>query len=213
MAGNFFRPKGSSPRQETSLEVRVSEVVQSSMASFLRTHGERTRLGLFIDGANLYTTMRKLRWDMDYGKLLNFWNERGSVIYAGYYTAVLQNREDNNIQSLLDWLSYHGWSVVTKPAREYTNDQGVKWIKGNMDMEMAMDALVQAKHLDHVILGTGDGDFKVLVYELQRMGVTVTVMSSLFKTDLTSPICSDAIRRQANSFMKIEDYKDQLRKS
>jgi uncharacterized LabA/DUF88 family protein len=204
MAGDFFKARLAPAKFADEAETKA-------FAEFVKYfRGDNRRIGLFIDGANMYSTMRKLRWDMDYQKLFDLFNSRGDVVYAGYYTAVLANRADSGVGKLIDWLDYHSWNVVTKPAKEYTTDDGERRIKGNMDMELAIDALIHSSHLDHVVLGTGDGDFKVLVQELQRKGIGVTVLSSLFRPEGSSPICSDELRRQANFFVKIEVFQSSL---
>jgi hypothetical protein len=64
--------------------------------------------------------------------------------------------------------------MVTKPTKEFTDSMGRRKLKGNMDIELAIDVLEMAPHLDHVVLFSGDGDFRRLVEAVQRKGVRVS---------------------------------------
>ncbi len=160
------------------------------------------RIALFIDGANLYSTGRSLDFDIDYKKFLNLFKGKGRLITAKYYTAILEHDDYSPIRPLIDWLDYNGYQIITKPAREYTDRDGRRQIKGNMDIEMTVDMLDLAPHLDHILLVTGDGDFRYLVTALQRRGVRVTVVSTA-KTK--PPMLSDELKRQADAFIDLAD--------
>ena len=101
----------------------------------------REKIALFIDGANLYATSRALGFDIDYRKLLSCFQKRGYLLRAYYYTALIEDQEYSSIRPLIDWLDYNGYKVVTKPAKEFTNSTGRRKIKGNMDIELTVDAL------------------------------------------------------------------------
>ena len=137
------------------------------------------RLALFIDGSNLYAAAKALGFDIDYKLLRTEFMRRGKLLRAMYYTALLENKEYSPIIPLGDWLNYNGYTMVTKPAKEFTDSMGRRKIKGNMDMELAIDMLEMAQHLDHIILFSGDGDFRKLVEAVQRRGVRVTVVSTI----------------------------------
>src|SRR5689334_16341028 len=131
------------------------------------------RVALFIDGANLYSASRNLGFDVDYRNLLEFFRRKAHVIRAYYYSAVLENEEYSPLKPLTDWLAYNGYFLVTKPAREFTDATGRRRIKGNMDIEIAVDMLELAPHVDKVYLFSGDADFRRLVEAVQRKGVRV----------------------------------------
>ena len=158
------------------------------------------RLGLFIDGANLYSAAKSLDFDMDYKKLLEEFRKRGRLIRANYYTALMENDEYTPIRPLIDWLDYNGFKVVTKPAKEYSDDTGRRRIKGDMDVEITVDIMEAAEYLDHVILFSGDGDFRRVVEAVQRRGVRVSVVSTLKSSP---PMASDDLRRQADAFIEL----------
>ncbi len=163
------------------------------------------RLALFIDGSNLYAAARAMGFDIDYKKLLSEFAARGKLVRAFYYTALVENDDYSPIRPLVDWLDYNGYTMVTKPTKEYTDAGGRRKIKGNMDIELAVDAMELAPHIDHVVIFSGDGDFRRLVEALQRMGKRVSVVSTISSTP---PMISDELRRQADSFIELEDLQD-----
>lgn len=161
---------------------------------------DQERIALFIDGANLYATAKSLGFDIDYKRLLKEFQSRGKLIRAFYYTALVEDQEYSSIRPLVDWLDYNGYSVVTKPTKEFVDSLGRRKVKGNMDIELAVDAMEMAEHLDHIVLFSGDGDFRSLVEAVQRKGVRVSVVS----TNSTQPaMVADELRRQADEFIDI----------
>jgi uncharacterized LabA/DUF88 family protein len=160
------------------------------------------RIAIFIDGANLYSAARSLAFDIDYKRLLELFRSKGRLIRAFYYTALLEDQEYSPIRPLVDWLDYNGYAMVTKPTKEFTDSMGRRRIKGNMDIELAIDMLEMAPHMDHAILFSGDGDFRRLVEAVQRQGVRVTVVSTIRSAP---PMVSDDLRRQADSFIELQD--------
>ena len=165
------------------------------------------RIALFIDGSNLYMAARALGFDIDYKNLLEVFSERGRMVRAFYYTALIEDPEYSPIRSLVDWLDYNGYTVVTKPAKEFTDNLGHRKVKGNMDMELAVDAMDMAPHLEHIYLFSGDSDFRYLVESIQRKGVRVTVVSS---TKTNSPMIAGELRRQADDFIELADLAPQI---
>jgi len=160
------------------------------------------KTALFIDGANLYATTKSLGFDIDYKRLLKEFQSRGNLLRAFYYTALIEDQEYSSIRPLLDWLDYNGYTVVTKPAKEFTDAMGRRKIKGNMDLELAVDMMELADHLDHIVLFSGDGDFRPLVESVQRKGVRVTVISTITSQP---PMIADELRRQADIFIDLQD--------
>ncbi|MDR3507730.1 MAG: NYN domain-containing protein [Caulobacteraceae bacterium] len=163
------------------------------------------RIALFIDGANLYSSSKSLGFDIDYKKLLEEFRKRGVLIRAYYYTALVEDQEYSPIRPLVDWLDYNGFSLVTKSAREYTDSQGRRRWRGDMDIEIAVDMMEMAPHVDHVVLFSGDGDFRRLIQAVQQKGVRVTVVSTMKSQP---PMASDDLRRQADAFVDLVDLAD-----
>ncbi len=168
---------------------------------------EREKVVLLIDGANLYATSKALGFDVDYKQLLKSFRQRGYLLRAYYYTAIIEDQEYSSIRPLIDWLDYNGYSVVTKPAKEFTDSAGRRKVKGNMDIELAVDAMVLAPSVDHFVLFSGDGDFRRLVEALQRMGKKVSVVST---TATHPPMIADELRRQADYFVELKDLEKEL---
>jgi uncharacterized LabA/DUF88 family protein len=150
------------------------------------------RIGLFIDGSNVYAAARALNFDIDYRRLLDVFASKGRLIRAFYYTALIEDQEYSPIRPLIDWLDYNGYTMVTKPTKEFTDAMGRRKIKGNMDIELAIDVMEMSERLDHVVLFSGDGDFRRLVEAVQRRGVRVTVVSTIRSQP---PMIADELRR------------------
>ena len=160
------------------------------------------KIALFVDGANLYGAAKGLQFDIDYKRLLELFARKGVLVRAFYYTALAEEQEFSPLRPLIDWLDYNGFTVVTKPLKEYTDAQGRRRVKGNMDIELAIDVLEMADRVDHVVIFSGDGDFRRLVEAVQRRGVRVTVVSTMRSSP---PMVSDDLRRQADSFIELQD--------
>ena len=171
-----------------------------------QTHSER--IGLFIDGSNFHSTAKLLNLEVDYLKLLNFFRQKGQMIRAYYYTALPEQSEISPLRKLTDFLDYNGYTIVSKQTKEYTDHMsGERRVKGNMDMELALDMLKMSKHLDHVYLFSGDGDFCRLLEDVQDRGVRVTVVSS---TNTQPKLIADSLRRKADAFLEIDDIYEDL---
>jgi uncharacterized LabA/DUF88 family protein len=160
------------------------------------------RVCLFIDGANLYSASRNLGFDVDYRSLLAFFRTRSRLIRAYYYSAVLDTEEYSPLKPLTDWLAYNGYALVTKAAREFTDGAGRRRVKGNMDIELAVDMLEMSPRMDHAILFSGDSDFRRVVEAVQRQGVRVSVVSSV---RTVPPMVGDELRRQADQFIELAE--------
>lgn len=162
------------------------------------------KIALFIDGANLYATAKALGFDIDYRRMLKEFQTRGYLLRAFYYTTLVENDEYSSIRPLVDWLDYNGYTVVTKPAREFTDAMGRRRIKGNMDIELTIDALELSSKVDEIYIMSGDGDFRPLVEALQRKGIRVCVVSTVMSQP---PMVSDDLRRQCDEFIDIANLK------
>ncbi len=165
------------------------------------------RIGLFIDGSNLYAAARSLSFDIDYKRLLKAFTSKGRLIRVFYYTALIEDQEYSPIRPLVDWLDYNGYTLVTKPAKEFTDSMGRRKIKGNMDIELAIDVIEMAPVLDHIVLFSGDGDFRRLVEAVQRRGLRVSVVSTVRSQP---PMIADELRRQADNFIELQDLQQEI---
>jgi uncharacterized LabA/DUF88 family protein len=165
------------------------------------------KFAVFIDGANLYATAKALGFDIDYRRLLKEFQGRGALVRAFYYTAIIEDQEYSSIRPLIDWLDYNGFTVVTKATKEFFDANGRRKVKGNMDIELAVDAMELAKHVDQIVLFSGDGDFRPLVEAVQRRGVRVTVVSTL---STQPPMIADELRRQADVFTDLKELQSRI---
>lgn len=163
---------------------------------------QAVRRALFIDGSNLYAAAKNLGFDIDYGKLRNFFDSGAWMLRAYYYTAIAEDQEYSPVRPLADWLDYNGFTLVSKPAKEFVDPMGRRRIRGNMDVEITVDALNLAEHIDHMILISGDGDFRRLIEAMQAKGVRVTVVSTI---RTSPPMAADDVRRQADEFLDLLD--------
>lgn len=170
------------------------------------SHAEKTVL--FIDGSNFYAAARSLGMDIDYARMRAYFANDAHLIRAYYYTALPEDQEYSPLRPLIDWLDYNGYAVVSKLTREFTDpDTGKRRIKGNMDMEIALDMLKLAPQIEHAILFSGDGDFCRLLEDVQGMGVRVTVVST---TKTSPPMVADALRRMADEFVEMESIREMI---
>lgn len=165
------------------------------------------KIALFIDGANLYATVKALGFEMDFRRLLTEFQGRGDLLRAYYYTAVFDDVEASATRPLIDWLSYNGYVVVTKAVKEFVEPGGRRKIKFNMNTEIAVNALEISEHVDEIVLFSGDGDFPPLIEALQRRGVRVTIISSIA---CSPPMAADDLRRQADCFIDLVELRPKI---
>jgi NYN domain len=79
-----------------------------------------------------------------------------------------------------------------------------------MDIELAVDAMELAKHVDQIVLFSGDGDFRSLVEAVQRRGVLVTVVSTISSHP---PMIADELRRQADVFIDLAALRSKIERA
>jgi uncharacterized LabA/DUF88 family protein len=168
-----------------------------------------SKIAIFIDGSNLYATAKTLGFDIDYKRLLKEYQGRGTLLRAFYYTAIIEDQEYSSIRPLVDWLDYNGFTVVTKATKEFIDASRRRKVKGNMDIELAVDAMELAKHIDQMVLFSGDGDFRSLVEAVQRRGVRVTVVSTIASQP---PMIADELRRQADVFTDLVELRSKIKR-
>ncbi len=158
------------------------------------------RVVVFIDGANLHAATRGLGFVIDYKKLLNLLQTRGRLVRALYYTTVFDDDEFSSVRPLTDWLDYNGFTLVTKTLKSYVDAEGRRKAKGNMAVELAVDAMQLSDRADHIVLFTGDATYCALVSALKHRGKRVSVVSTLMSSP---PMMSDELRRQADQFVEL----------
>ncbi|MEM9013830.1 MAG: NYN domain-containing protein [Pseudomonadota bacterium] len=181
------------------------------MSDFLGLR-EREKTAILIDGANLYKSARNLGFDIDYKNLLSKAQGACQLLRASYYTAIQEDRDQDYspLRPLVDWLDYNGYTMVTKPTREFTDSQGRKRYKGSTDIELVVDLMLLSDRVDHFVLFTGNGDFRRAIEAIQTKGVRVTVVSTVKSSP---PMASDDLRRQADSFVDLADLETTIGRS
>jgi uncharacterized LabA/DUF88 family protein len=165
------------------------------------------RIAVFIDGANLYATAKALDFDIDYKKLLLLFKSKASLVRAYYYTVLIEDQEYSPIRPLVDWLDYNGYTLITKPAKDYTDSTGRRRIRNSIDVELAVDVMEVAPKVDHIVLMTGDGGYRRLIEAVQRLGTKVTVISTV---SVSPPLIADEIRRQADNFVDLSSLRGEI---
>lgn len=160
------------------------------------------KTALFIDGANLYATAKALGVEINYETFDNYFN---NPIRKMYFTAIKEENEHQPIRPLLDWLEYHGFDMISKPAKIFIDEFGKEKIKGNMDVEITVAMMVMSDHVENMVLFTGDGDFASVVDEVKRKGIHVTVVSSLRSQP---PMVADELRRKADVFKELQQMQE-----
>lgn len=159
------------------------------------------RIALFVDGRNLHAAAKTLGIDLDYKRLLHHFATSARLVRASYFTAICETDDHQPMQPLVDWMQFNGWNVVTKSAHEFTTDDGQRKVKGNITVDLTVDAIALAPHIDHAVLITGDGNLCPLVRHLQSMGTRVTIMSTMMTQP---PMAANDLRRQADAFIELD---------
>jgi len=162
------------------------------------------RIAIYIDGSNLYSTTKYLDYDIDYKRLLELFQNKGRLIRAYYYTAIVEDSDYSAVRPLIDFLDYNGYTIRSKPAKYQTDRDGNRRVKGNMDIEIAVDMMQHADNIDHMVLFSGDGDFSAAVQAVQDKGVRVSVVSTLKSKP---SMLADELRRHADAVMDLIDMK------
>jgi uncharacterized LabA/DUF88 family protein len=150
---------------------------------------------------------QNLGFEIDFKRFLAVFKRNARLIRALYYTALSTEQESRAMRPLVDWLNFNGFSTVTKAAKEFSDSSGRRKIKGNMNIELAVDAMSLAINLDHIVIVSGDSDLRYLVEALQQMGKRVSVMSTLATKP---PMIADELRRQADSFIELADLASEI---
>ena len=181
------------------------------MSTFLGLR-EQEKTAFFLDGANLYKAARNLGFDIDYKNLLAKVQSSCQLVRASYYTAIQEDRDQDYspLRPLVDWLDYNGYTMVTKTTREFTDQQGRKRYKGSTDIELVVDMMLLSERIDHIVLFSGNGDFRRAIEALQAKGVRVSVVSTVKSSP---PMASDELRRQADTFFDLADLEKVIGRS
>jgi uncharacterized LabA/DUF88 family protein len=137
-----------------------------------------SRAAVFIDGANLFFTQRHLGWQIDFSRLMSFFISAYGSVQANYYVPASEPVSEENA-AFTRVLTAHGYRITSKPVKKIVNKEtGVVVMKGNLDVELVVDALSAAEQYDTFILFSGDSDFLPLLRALKDKGKEIIVYST-----------------------------------
>lgn len=168
-----------------------------------------SRTALFIDSASLHAAATALGFDIDFRRLLSEYEDSCHVLRAFYYALTAEDQEYSDARPLLDWLQYNGYTVVAKPMKEYIDANGRRRLKGNIGVDLAVNAIQLASRIDCMVLFSGERRFKPIVQAMQRRGVHVTVVSTVSGE---TPLLSDGLRRQGDAFVDLATLLPRIRR-
>lgn len=137
------------------------------------------RMAIFVDGANCFYAQRNvLHWNIDWGRVLNHYRRDFNVVAARFYRAVLSPQPERDI-AFGNFLRAQGFAIRQKDVKEIVDvETGKLKRKGNLDIELTIDALLTANQYDVCLLISGDGDFAPLAQALRALGKRVKVLST-----------------------------------
>lgn len=166
------------------------------------------KICVFIDGANLYAASKTLDFQVDFDKLL----KRFEPWRATYYSVLLPSDADADDKSfqkqrpMFDYLEHNGYQLVTKEAREFIDHNGARKIKGDMDVNIAVDMLEACSYANEIVLFSGDGDLLPAIEAIKRRGVFISVVS-------TKETAHESLRKKADEFIELKDIINDLKRS
>ncbi len=153
----------------------------------------------FIDGQNLNLGIQRLGWKLNFTRLRKYLSEKYSINTAYYFIGYMPGN-----QPLYSELQKAGYILVFKP----TIPDGDGKVKGNIDADLVLQAMIDFQNYDQAIIISSDGDFYSLVKHLYKNNKLRFVMSPYIKT------CSKLLKKEAkerivfmNNLQKKLEYK------
>ncbi len=166
------------------------------------------RIALFIDGANLYATAKALGFDIDYKRLLALFRTKGQLVRALYYTALAEDQEYSSIRPLVDWLDYNGYTMVTKPTKEFTDSLRAPQDQGQHGHRA--DRRCHAAGRSPGSRGAVHGRWRFSRIGWRRCSRAARRVSVVSTLQTQPPMVADELRRQADQFIDLADLEDQV---
>ena len=165
------------------------------------THLHRGRLMIFIDGANLFYAASQMGIEIDYAKLLRYFEQQSTLVYAFFYTGV--DPSNTRQQAFLTWMRRNGYRVVTKDM--ILNSTGSKRVS-RMNVEIAVDMMRFAQDCDTEILISGDGDLAYAVSAVSYFGAKVEVIALRSMTH-------NSLTKAAANFIDLFSIREEIQKA
>ena len=153
----------------------------------------------FIDSNNLYLGVKDQGWILDFFKFRKFLKDKYKVEKAYLFIGFVP---DN--QTLYTELQKAGYICIFKPTLEINNN-GIVKIKGNVDAELVLHAMIEYKNYDKAVIVSGDGDFYCLIEYLDKQ-------NKLRKIIVPNARFSSLIRKFSSFIVNIQLFKKKLEK-
>ena len=167
---------------------------------------------VYIDGANMFYTQKKLGWFIDWQKMKKYLKEKWDILGIRYYTGI--KPADEKMASFLRYLDNVGITPFTKLIKiiPLSSDHPLKKLydysemyKSNCDVEITTDILLERAEIDEIILFSGDSDFQYLIKKLKDLGKKVIVFSS-------RRTISWEVKLEASEYIYLEDIKEEIKR-
>lgn len=163
------------------------------------------KLAIFVDGANMFYAQRKLKWHIDWEKILGYFS-KGHELYNAFYYSGFRGPKEISMDKFLKKLSFLGYTVRRKPLKRIIDEESGKSIeKSNLDIEIAIDMLNTAERYDKAILLSGDGDFERVIELLRTKGKEIVVVS-------TKGIIARELINAADRYIDLKNIKNEIEK-
>lgn len=146
----------------------------------------------FIDGQNLNMGIKKLGWNLDFRKFHYYLQRKYGVTKAYFFVGMVEEQADlyANLLSM-------GYTLILKPTVEHKEGT----VKGNIDADLVLHAMIERDNYEKAIVVSGDGDFYSLYEYLEsknKLGAIIVPnrqFSSLLNSFLPLIVRLDGFKR------------------
>jgi len=169
--------------------------------------GKKTKLSqkttyAFIDSQNLNLGVKSCHWQLDFSKFRVYLNDKFKVDKAFLFIGYVPNN-----QKLYAFLKESGYICIFKPTLEVNKNKKTKTkevkIKGNVDAELVLQAMIEMPNYNQAIIVSGDGDFHCLIRYLKSK-------KKLLKILVPNQQYSSLLRKFASHILNINLLKKKL---
>lgn len=161
----------------------------------------RDRLQVFMDGQNLYGTLRTFDRKMDFKVVMDTLKAETRLVRAQYFTTIRPHQDNEKTYSVLDFLAFNGYTVHRKFIRDNIEMGGHVRSKGSIIGEMTAAMIDAADNgTDHIVLFSGDGELTAAIEACKRRDCRVTLVSSE-----RTRVVSEDLRRACDNYVDLEN--------